>query len=163
MAHKHGGHHRRRHRNPEGMDLVWGAGGVIGGWWVNTSIVSSIFPSGFMNYLAEGGAALLGGWALAKVKKPLGWGFGAGALAALAIKLYGDFVGGAAGVSGYVDSNSPTLEFLQGDALKLPAYSPGGAPVVVPQAGSSGASAVAAKTGSSVQMTSPRFQSRLLT
>lgn len=159
MAHRHGGHHHRRRRNPEGMDLVWGAGGVIGGWWVNTSIVGSIFGSGVMRYAAEGGAALVGGWALSKVKKPLGWGFGAGALAALAIDLYSNFTG-SAGVSGYVDVNSPTLEFLQGDALKLPAYSPGGA-AVVPQVGSSGAAAVAAKTGRSIPMTSPRFQSRL--
>lgn len=163
MAHHRHHHHRGRHnrRNPEGMELVWGVAGAAGGFLITGPVASMVAPSGLLNYVAQGAVALGGGWLIGKFRRPAGWGFAVGGLASLAISLYRNFIGGGAGVSGYVDVQNPTLEFASGDWKSLPAYTPGGAPAVIPQAGSSGAAAVAAKTATGPVLSSSRFASRL--
>lgn len=160
MTHKNKGRHGGRHRrNPDGVELLWGVGGAAGGFLLTGPAARIVVSSGLLNYGIQAGVALGGGWLLGRFRRPLGWGFAIGGLASLAIQLYRDFVSGA-GISGYVDVQNPTLEFVSGDWKSLPAYSPGGAPVAIPSAGSSAAPVVAAKTGA-IPMSSSRFQSRL--
>ena len=145
MAKHHGGYHRRR--NPTG-NMLWGVGGAAAGFLLTGSLASMVAPSGAMNYIAQGGVALVGGWGLGKWKKPAGYGFLLGGLAKLAITLYSDFMGGSAspGTSYYANTSFPVPSFSTGSPLGWPAFSPGGS-ANLPVGTSPAANAVVASQG----------------
>lgn len=145
MAKHHGGYHRRR--NPAG-NMVWGVAGAAGGFLLTGTVAGMVAPSGVMNYLAQGGVALAGGWALGKWKKPAGYGFTIGGLAKLALTVYSDFVGGGAspGTSYYAQTTLPVPTYSTGSPLGWPAFQPGG-PANLPVGTSPASNAVVASQG----------------
>jgi hypothetical protein len=142
---KHGGYHKRR--NPGG-NMLWGVAGAAGGFLLTGTVAGMVAPSGVMNYVAQGGVALAGGWLVGKWKKPAGYGFMLGGLASLAIKLYGSYVGGGAspGTSYYAQTQFSVPTDSRGNPLNWPAFSPGG-PANLPVGTSPASNAVVAAQG----------------